>query len=154
MRRRQEKALYCNTWKLSAKELSKETNRWWNQSALHSSIIDHLYIFCCMTLTGTNNPFGFSSVIVGENSAVFGKNAPSSDDEDDADRIEKGAAAFNSSWLPGSDSKYVFLSLEIHTSGFHMVNHRFGVVDYGVSRGCSSKINPPNTSILRLGLWF
>ncbi|CAH8262514.1 unnamed protein product [Arabidopsis lyrata] len=46
-----------------------------------------------------------SDVIVGENSAVFGKNAPSSDDEDDADRIEKGALAFNSSWLPGSDSK-------------------------------------------------
>jgi nucleolar complex protein 2 len=46
-----------------------------------------------------------SDVIVGENSAVFGKNAPSSDDEDDEDRMEKGAAAFNSSWLPGSDSK-------------------------------------------------
>ncbi|ESQ50632.1 hypothetical protein EUTSA_v10022567mg [Eutrema salsugineum] len=47
-----------------------------------------------------------SDVIVGENSAVFGKNAPSSDEEEDeADRIEKGAAAFSSSWLPGSDSK-------------------------------------------------
>ncbi|XP_019096996.1 PREDICTED: nucleolar complex protein 2 homolog isoform X1 [Camelina sativa] len=46
-----------------------------------------------------------SDVIVGENSAVFGKNAPSSDEEDDEDRIEKGAAAFNSSWLPGSDPK-------------------------------------------------
>ncbi|EOA32961.1 hypothetical protein CARUB_v10016291mg [Capsella rubella] len=46
-----------------------------------------------------------SDVIVGENSAVFGKNIPSSDDEDDEDKIEKGAAAFNSSWLPGSDSK-------------------------------------------------
>lgn len=68
-----------------------------------------------MTLTANNNPFGFSSVIVGEDSAVFGKNAPSSDEEDDADRIEKGAAAFNSSWLPGSDSKYVFLSLQVYT---------------------------------------
>ncbi|WZZ02797.1 hypothetical protein YC2023_088718 [Brassica napus] len=48
-----------------------------------------------------------SDVIVGEDSAVFGKNAPSSDEEEDeADRNEKGAAAFSSSWLPGSDSKY------------------------------------------------
>ncbi|KAF3595039.1 hypothetical protein DY000_02020738 [Brassica cretica] len=47
-----------------------------------------------------------SDVIVGEDSAVFGKNAPSSDEEEDeADRNEKGAAAFSSSWLPGSDSK-------------------------------------------------
>ncbi|CAN6821358.1 unnamed protein product [Brassica oleracea] len=47
-----------------------------------------------------------SDVIVGEESAVFGKNAPSSEEEEDeADRNEKGAAAFSSSWLPGSDSK-------------------------------------------------
>ncbi|KAL1199536.1 Nucleolar complex-associated protein 2 [Cardamine amara subsp. amara] len=46
-----------------------------------------------------------SDVIVGENSAVFGKNAPSSDEEDDEDKNEKGAAAFSSSWLPGSDAK-------------------------------------------------
>ncbi|CAN8271188.1 unnamed protein product [Cochlearia groenlandica] len=47
-----------------------------------------------------------SDVIVGENSAVFGKNASSSDEEEDeADRIEKSAKAFSSSWLPGSDSK-------------------------------------------------
>jgi len=45
MRRKQEKPLYCNMRKLSAKEPSKETNRWWNLSALHSSKVDHLYIF-------------------------------------------------------------------------------------------------------------
>uniref|UniRef100_A0A1J3FI91 Nucleolar complex protein 2-like protein n=1 Tax=Noccaea caerulescens TaxID=107243 RepID=A0A1J3FI91_NOCCA len=47
-----------------------------------------------------------TDVIVGENSAKFGKIAPSSDEEEDeADRNEKGAAAFSSGWLPGSDSK-------------------------------------------------
>lgn len=47
-------------------------------------------------------------MIVGEKSAKFGKIAPSSDEEEDeADRNEKGAAAFSSGWLPGSDSKYV-----------------------------------------------
>ncbi|KAH0892274.1 hypothetical protein HID58_054703, partial [Brassica napus] len=53
-----------------------------------------------------NEPLVESDVIVGEESAVFGKNAPSSEEEEDeADRNEKGAAAFSSSWLPGSDSK-------------------------------------------------
>ncbi|KAF3567241.1 hypothetical protein DY000_02019519 [Brassica cretica] len=38
-----------------------------------------------------------SDVILGEESAVSGKNAPSSEEEED--RNEKGAAAFSSSWL-------------------------------------------------------
>ncbi|CAH2051349.1 unnamed protein product [Thlaspi arvense] len=47
-----------------------------------------------------------SDVTVGESSAVYGKSASMSDEEEDeADTNEKGAAAFSSSWLPGSDSK-------------------------------------------------
>ena len=69
-----------------------------------------------------NGPSGLYSVIVGEESAVFGKNAPSSEEEEDeADRNEKGAAAFSSSWLPGSDSKYVCLFIPLSSLGFQML---------------------------------
>lgn len=80
---------------------------------------------------GINNDLsGSSSVIVGEDSAVFGKNAPSSEEEEDeADRNEKGAAAFSSSWLPGSDSKYVYLFLlKMHTSLGIICKYWVGVV--------------------------
>ncbi|XP_010536116.1 PREDICTED: nucleolar complex protein 2 homolog [Tarenaya hassleriana] len=46
-----------------------------------------------------------SDVLVGESRSVFGKNISTSDDEDDKDRNEKGAAVFSSSWLPGKGSK-------------------------------------------------
>ncbi|XP_028798120.1 nucleolar complex protein 2 homolog [Neltuma alba] len=46
------------------------------------------------------------SVLVGEESAVFGRNIPESDeDDDDARKNEEGASVFNSSWLPGKGSK-------------------------------------------------
>lgn len=45
-----------------------------------------------------------SSVLVGEHSSVFGKKISESDEEDDAWN-EEGASVFNSSWLPGGDSK-------------------------------------------------
>lgn len=73
-------------------------------------------MFCLAA--GNNCASGLFSVIVGEESAVFGKNATSSEEEEDeADMNEKGAAAFSSSWLPGSDSKYVSLFLS-HLWGF------------------------------------
>jgi nucleolar complex protein 2 len=50
---------------------------------------------------------GFS-VRVGEHSSVFGNKIPKIDEEADA-RNEEGATIFNSSWLPGIDSKYVRL---------------------------------------------
>ncbi|KAJ0020655.1 hypothetical protein Pint_31286 [Pistacia integerrima] len=49
-----------------------------------------------------------SSVLVGENSSVFGgKKIPDSDEEEEEDyaRNGKGVAVFSSSWLPGSASK-------------------------------------------------
>lgn len=59
-----------------------------------------------------NESFSESSVVVGEHSSVFGKKIKKSDDEDDADDNDEddtgdveGAAAFSSSWLPGSDAK-------------------------------------------------
>ncbi|MBA0796935.1 hypothetical protein Gohar_007665, partial [Gossypium harknessii] len=48
-----------------------------------------------------------SSVLVGEKSAVFGKKLdqiPDSDEEDDI-KNDDGATIFNSSWLPGGDSR-------------------------------------------------
>uniref|UniRef100_A0A2N9EY38 Nucleolar complex protein 2 homolog n=1 Tax=Fagus sylvatica TaxID=28930 RepID=A0A2N9EY38_FAGSY len=45
-----------------------------------------------------------SSVRVGEHSSVFGNKIPKIDEEADA-RNEEGATIFNSSWLPGIDSK-------------------------------------------------
>lgn len=45
------------------------------------------------------------SVLVGENSSVFG-DQHSSDEEDSGTKHEQGATIFSSSWLPGSDSKY------------------------------------------------
>lgn len=45
-----------------------------------------------------------SSVIVGEHSSVFGDKMAESDDDDDT-KDGHGAAVFNSSWLPGGDSK-------------------------------------------------
>lgn len=60
-------------------------------------------------------PFCFSdclkccSVIVGEKSSVFGRDAPASDEEDDT-MNEQGAAVFSSSWLPG-EKKYRYKSL-------------------------------------------
>ena len=45
-----------------------------------------------------------SSVLVGSRSSIFG-NKMSEHDEDDT-MNEDGAAVFNSSWFPGSDSKY------------------------------------------------
>lgn len=54
------------------------------------------------------------SVIVGEDSSIFGSKLPGDDDDDDDDdgdddeRDQEGGAVFNSSsWLPGRDSKYV-----------------------------------------------
>ena len=51
-----------------------------------------------------------SSVIVGEDSAIFGSELPGNDDDDgedgDDERDQEGGAVFNSSsWLPGRDSK-------------------------------------------------
>ncbi|KAM1472528.1 hypothetical protein ACFX13_029474 [Malus domestica] len=43
-------------------------------------------------------------VLVGEHSSVFGSKGRESDEEDDT-RDDEGIAAFNSSWLPGKDSK-------------------------------------------------
>ncbi|XP_027365417.1 nucleolar complex protein 2 homolog isoform X2 [Abrus precatorius] len=51
-----------------------------------------------------NNSLMESSVLVGEESSIFG-NEISESDEDDAKRNEEGAAVFSSSWLPGNDSK-------------------------------------------------
>ncbi|KAK4851790.1 hypothetical protein QYF36_018443 [Acer negundo] len=54
-----------------------------------------------------NDSLKESSVLVGENSSIFGdKPIPASDEEDDDDtRDEQGATVFSSAWLPGSDSK-------------------------------------------------
>ncbi|KAI4306718.1 hypothetical protein L6164_029972 [Bauhinia variegata] len=49
-----------------------------------------------------------SSVLVGEESSVFGNKISESDEEDDeedARKNEEGAAVFSSSWLPGTESK-------------------------------------------------
>lgn len=51
-----------------------------------------------------------TSVIVGEDSSIFGSKLPGDDDDDDGDdddeRDQEGGAVFNSSsWLPGRDSK-------------------------------------------------
>ncbi|KAL1808677.1 hypothetical protein ACET3Z_025667 [Daucus carota] len=48
-----------------------------------------------------------TSVIVGEDSAIFGSELPGNDDDDgDDERDQEGGAVFNSSsWLPGRDSK-------------------------------------------------
>ncbi|GMI88869.1 NucleOlar Complex associated 2 [Hibiscus trionum] len=49
-----------------------------------------------------------SSVMVGENSAVFGRKLdqmPADSDEDDDIRNEDGSSVFSSSWLPGGDSR-------------------------------------------------
>ncbi|XP_062017237.1 nucleolar complex-associated protein 2 [Rosa rugosa] len=46
-----------------------------------------------------------SSVLVGENSAVFGKRKIQESDEEDDTRDEEGTTVFSSSWLPGVDSK-------------------------------------------------
>ncbi|CAL0316285.1 unnamed protein product [Lupinus luteus] len=43
-----------------------------------------------------------SSVLVGEESSIFGKEISESDEEDDR-KNEKGSAAFSSSWMPGTD---------------------------------------------------
>lgn len=51
-----------------------------------------------------------SSVVVGEDSSVFGDEIPASDEED-AGKNEDGTAVFNSSWLPGNNSKYASLFL-------------------------------------------
>ncbi|GAU14818.1 hypothetical protein TSUD_50300 [Trifolium subterraneum] len=49
-----------------------------------------------------NNSLMESSVLVGEESSVFGDEASESDEED-AKMNEDGTAAFSSSWLPGND---------------------------------------------------
>ncbi|KAI9092574.1 hypothetical protein K1719_027702 [Acacia pycnantha] len=46
-----------------------------------------------------------SSVLVGEESSVFGSKIPESDEDDDGRRNEEGASVFSSSWLPGKGSK-------------------------------------------------
>ncbi|KAL5835539.1 hypothetical protein ACOSQ3_015094 [Xanthoceras sorbifolium] len=52
-----------------------------------------------------NDSLKESSVLVGENSSIFGaKPLPASDDEEDDMMDERGATVFSSSWLPGSDS--------------------------------------------------
>ncbi|PNX83752.1 nucleolar complex protein 2 [Trifolium pratense] len=60
-----------------------------------------------------NNSLMESSVLVGEESSVFGDEASESDEED-AKMNEDGTAAFSSSWLPGND-KYHSSSLFIFT---------------------------------------
>jgi len=59
----------------------------------------------------------FSSVLVGEESSVFGDEESASDEEDtkeneDAKENVDGTAAFSSSWLPGND-KYCSFSFFI-----------------------------------------
>nr|QUE41924.1 nucleolar complex protein 2 [Fragaria x ananassa] len=46
-----------------------------------------------------------SSVLVGENSAVFGKRKIQESDEEDDTRDEEASTVFSSSWLPGVDTK-------------------------------------------------
>lgn len=53
--------------------------------------------------------YGFS-VIVGECSSLFGSKAMEDVDHDD-DREDTGDAIFNSSWLPGGNSKYIHFPL-------------------------------------------
>lgn len=50
------------------------------------------------------------SVIVGERSSLFGSKVMDDVDDDD-DREDTGDAVFNSSWLPGGDSKYIHFTL-------------------------------------------
>ncbi|XP_019441613.1 PREDICTED: nucleolar complex protein 2 homolog [Lupinus angustifolius] len=47
-----------------------------------------------------------SSVLVGEESSIFGKEISESDEEDDR-KNEKGSTAFSSSWMPGNDANEV-----------------------------------------------
>ncbi|KAF9602090.1 hypothetical protein IFM89_024857 [Coptis chinensis] len=46
-----------------------------------------------------------SSVVVGARSSVFGSKISDNDEEDDSRAMEEGATVFNSSWLPGKDSR-------------------------------------------------
>ncbi|CAK9166685.1 unnamed protein product [Ilex paraguariensis] len=56
-----------------------------------------------------NDSLKESSVLVGEQSSIFGKKIPGIDRDDDADdddtRNEAGATVFSSAWLPGRDYK-------------------------------------------------
>ncbi|KAJ4836303.1 hypothetical protein Tsubulata_024531 [Turnera subulata] len=50
-----------------------------------------------------NDSLKESSVLVGEQSAIFGREIPESDEDDDDARNDKGATVFSSSWLPGQN---------------------------------------------------
>ncbi|PON55662.1 Nucleolar complex protein [Parasponia andersonii] len=52
-----------------------------------------------------NNSLMESSVVVGENSSVFGNKMIESDEEEDDTQNKKGTAVFSSSWLPRSGPK-------------------------------------------------
>lgn len=61
------------------------------------------------------------SVLVGENTIVFGNKASEmNEDEDDDVENEKGAAIFSSSWLPGGESRYIPLLTSLSRMSLHM----------------------------------
>ena len=77
----------------------------------------------------------FSSVLVGEESSVFGKEMSDSDEED-ARKNEEGAAVFSSSWLPGTgnDSQYDSLFLCFSFTDKFSCTHKYMHPSFASSR--------------------
>ena len=61
-------------------------------------------------MTEIDFTFFFSSVTVGERASIFGSKITDNDEQDHSVN-EEGVTAFNSGWLPGSDSTYYPLSI-------------------------------------------
>lgn len=131
MIRRQGKALYRNTRRLSAKEPSKETNHWWNQSALRSSNIDdHLHFFVLALILIC---LVYPVLLWEKPRRSLGKTHQAAMRKKMRQIGTKRVLQL--SVPPGyrevTPSMSLFLLKNVHILEFHLVNNLVGVVDYG-----------------------